>query len=159
MVVLIIGVLTAVALPQYTKAVEKARATEALSITNSIVNAVETTILSSGVSNGDIYTDPENNSYHSAYILDEFIASGYGAKTEIERDNLSYISNTYVGLIDKVDKKLDKSDAEKTYITKDDLPKEVWLTAAEWASTKPEENVTYNIYEEASSIQVISDEN
>ena len=49
-----------------------------------------------------IYTDPENNSYHSAYILDEFIASGYGAMTEIERDNLSYISNTYVGLIDKV---------------------------------------------------------
>lgn len=96
-----------------------------------------------------IYTDPENNSYHSAYILDEFIASGYGAKTEIERDNLSYISNTYVGLIDKVDKKLDKSD----------LPKEVWLTAAEWATIKPEENVTYNIYEEASSIQVISDEN
>ena len=96
-----------------------------------------------------IYTDPENNSYHSAYILDEFIASGYGAKTEIERDNLSYISNTYAGLIDKVDKKLDKSD----------LPKEVWLTPAQWASTTPEENVTYNIYEEASSIQVISDEN
>ena len=106
-----------------------------------------------------IYTDPENNSYHSAYILDEFIASGYGAKTEIERDNLSYISNTYVGLIDKVDKKLDKSDAAKTYITRDDLPKEVWLTPAQWASTTPEENVTYNIYEEASSIQVISDEN
>lgn len=106
-----------------------------------------------------IYTDPENNSYHSAYILDEFIASGYGAKTEIERDNLSYISNTYVGLIDKVDKKLDKSDATETYVTKDDLPKEVWLTAAEWATIKPKENVTYNIYEEASSIQVISDEN
>lgn len=103
-----------------------------------------------------IYTDPENNSYHSAYILDEFIASGYGAKTEIERDNLSYISNTYVGLIDKVDNKLDKSDAAKTYITRDE---EVWLTPAEWATTKPKENVTYNIYEEASSIQVISDEN
>lgn len=106
-----------------------------------------------------IYTDPENNSYHSAYILDEFIASGYGAKTEIDRDNLSYISNTYIGLIDKVDKKLDKSDAAKLYITRDDLPKEVWLTPAEWANTTPEENVTYNIYEEASSIQVISDEN
>lgn len=106
-----------------------------------------------------IYTDPENNSYHSAYILDEFIASGYGAKTEIERDNLSYISNNYVSLVDKVDNKLDKSDAAKLYITIDDLPKEVWLTPAEWASTKPEENVTYNIYEEASSIQVISDEN
>lgn len=106
-----------------------------------------------------IYTDPENNSYHSAYILDEFIASGYGAKTEIDRDNLSYISNTYIGLIDKVDKKLDKSDAAKLYITRDDLPKEVWVTPAEWANTTPEENVTYNIYEEASSIQVISDEN
>ena len=59
-VVLIIGILSAVALPQYTKAVEKARATEALSITSNIVNAVETTILSSGVYDSDVYADPEN---------------------------------------------------------------------------------------------------
>ena len=59
-VVLIIGILSAVALPQYTKAVEKARATEALSITSNIVNAVETTILSSGVYDSAVYADPEN---------------------------------------------------------------------------------------------------
>ncbi len=38
-VVLIIGILAAVALPQYNKAVEKARATEALSIIKAIANA------------------------------------------------------------------------------------------------------------------------
>ncbi|WP_428081022.1 pilin [Candidatus Avelusimicrobium alvi] len=60
-VVLIIGILASVALPQYQKAVEKARATEALSITNSIVKAVETTMLSSGVYGTDkIYAYPEN---------------------------------------------------------------------------------------------------
>ena len=40
-VVLIIGILAAVALPQYFKAVEKSRATEALSIMGSISAAME----------------------------------------------------------------------------------------------------------------------
>ena len=41
MVVLIIGILAAVALPQYFKAVEKSRATEALSIMGSLAAAME----------------------------------------------------------------------------------------------------------------------
>lgn len=40
-VVLIIGILAAVALPQYFKAVEKSRATEALSVMGSLANAME----------------------------------------------------------------------------------------------------------------------
>lgn len=40
-VVLIIGILSAIALPQYTTAVEKARATEALTLMNSVRQAAE----------------------------------------------------------------------------------------------------------------------
>ena len=40
-VVLIIGILSAVALPQYQKAVEKSRATEAITLLGSLANAEE----------------------------------------------------------------------------------------------------------------------
>jgi len=47
-VVLIIGILAAVALPQYQKAVEKSRAAEALQLMKSVNQAVDTYYLSSG---------------------------------------------------------------------------------------------------------------
>ncbi len=47
-VVLIIGILAAVAMPQYTKAVEKARAAEALTTGRSLVNAIKVAQLANG---------------------------------------------------------------------------------------------------------------
>lgn len=47
-VVLIIGILAAVALPQYTKAVEKSRGAQALVVLNSIAQAVQTFYMASG---------------------------------------------------------------------------------------------------------------
>ena len=48
-VVLIIGILAAVALPQYQKAVEKARATQAISMVKAIGDAQEVYFLANGV--------------------------------------------------------------------------------------------------------------
>ena len=60
-VVLIIGILAAVALPQYEKAVEKSRATEAIINMQTIVNNVEMVILSTGgTEDKEIYANPEN---------------------------------------------------------------------------------------------------
>ncbi len=47
-VVLIIGILAAVALPQYQKAVEKARATEAITVLENIRNGIDAWVLSNG---------------------------------------------------------------------------------------------------------------
>ena len=47
-VVLIIGILAAVALPQYQKAVEKSRATQALTLLKSVFNAAESYYLANG---------------------------------------------------------------------------------------------------------------
>ena len=51
-VVLIIGILAAVALPQYQKAVEKSRTTEALTIISSLQKAVEVWVLANGYTGG-----------------------------------------------------------------------------------------------------------
>lgn len=53
-VVLIIGILAAIALPQYEKAVEKARATEALVVMDKIVKEVEIYLLENGYPNSQI---------------------------------------------------------------------------------------------------------
>ena len=47
-VVLIIGILAAVALPQYNKAVEKARIAEALTIVNSVQKGIDLYLLENG---------------------------------------------------------------------------------------------------------------
>ena len=48
-VVLIIGILAAIALPQYNKAVEKARAAEAISVLNTVQKAVDAWVLEHGL--------------------------------------------------------------------------------------------------------------
>ena len=50
-VVLIIGILAAIALPQYEKAVEKARAAEAITLISALEKAVDRYILENGISN------------------------------------------------------------------------------------------------------------
>ncbi len=53
-VVLIIGVLAAIALPQYQKAVEKSRMTEAVSLVRAIANAHQVYYLATGSYTTDI---------------------------------------------------------------------------------------------------------
>ncbi len=59
-VVLIIGILAAIALPQYTLAVEKAKATEALINIKTIINEVGKKMVASGIYDDTIvFRDPE----------------------------------------------------------------------------------------------------
>ena len=53
-VVLIIGILAAVALPQYTKAVEKSRATEAITLLGNLLNAEQIYKMSTGAYTSDM---------------------------------------------------------------------------------------------------------
>lgn len=62
-VVLIIGILSSVALPQYTKAVEKARLTEAQTMLNSLQQAMDVYILSNGYVSGNITSDSLDINY------------------------------------------------------------------------------------------------
>ncbi len=54
-VVLIIGILAAVAVPQYQKAVEKARAAEAITLLNSIQKGIDAWVLTNGMPTVDTY--------------------------------------------------------------------------------------------------------
>ena len=53
-VVLIIGILSATALPQYTKAVEKSRASEAISLMSSLRKGVDLHVLANGYIQGEL---------------------------------------------------------------------------------------------------------
>ena len=59
-VVLIIGILAAVAVPQYQKAVEKARMAEARTILNTIYKGYQLCILQFGADSGKCTLDPDN---------------------------------------------------------------------------------------------------
>ena len=104
-VVLIIGILAAVALPQYTKAVEKARATEALSNLRTLANAEELYKLENGEATNDLTkltwsiqgSQPNSTSvrtpYFSYYV--EATSNGIGFEAVATRihngnDNLKY---------------------------------------------------------------------
>ena len=54
-VVLIIGILAAVALPQYTRAVEKSRLTEALSNIKAIENSIDIYLMENGYPSSNVY--------------------------------------------------------------------------------------------------------
>ncbi len=59
-VVLIIGILAAVALPQYNKAVAKARAAEIQVFLNSAKKAMDAHVLENGIKNEDFYSSSED---------------------------------------------------------------------------------------------------
>ena len=59
-VVLIIGILAGIALPQYEMSVEKAKAAEALMNMRTIIGAVERNILLNGKDDKFVYANPEN---------------------------------------------------------------------------------------------------
>ena len=67
-VVLIIGILAAVALPQYTKAVEKARSTEAISMIATLEKAVDRFVLENGQQTG--YFLPTSDAANPSLSLD-----------------------------------------------------------------------------------------
>ena len=59
-VVLIIGILAAVAMPQYQKAVEKSRLAEALTNIDTVAKNVQLIALERGTGDTSVWTDPEN---------------------------------------------------------------------------------------------------
>lgn len=69
-VVLIIGILAAVALPQYQKAVEKARAAEAITLINNIQKSVDALCLFNPDFNYEIIGCPGENEDNTCNVLD-----------------------------------------------------------------------------------------
>ncbi|MGB2579019.1 type II secretion system protein G [Elusimicrobium simillimum] len=70
-VVLIIGILAAIALPQYTKAVEKSRAAQAVITVRALAEAVEFYYMEHNeypTSIDDIYLDQAQSKYFTYYI-------------------------------------------------------------------------------------------
>lgn len=61
-VVLIIGILAAIALPQYEKAVEKSRAAEALTMLSSMRKAIDVYIMTNGFPNEQLFFAPREPS-------------------------------------------------------------------------------------------------
>ena len=108
-VVLIIGILAAVAVPQYTKAVEKARATEAMVMMRAIADANKRYYLANGsyatvVSDLDIEIPGEDSDYNQRKKTKHF---KYGAKSYTEDDYIAVAQRlptetNYVLLLDKV---------------------------------------------------------
>ena len=95
-VVLIIGILAAVALPQYEKAVEKARLSEALSIVSSLQKAIDVWVFENGM-----YTGPHTGNIDTNFlgnsatgVLDIDLPSGFDCSfsdgTECLGKNFSY---------------------------------------------------------------------
>lgn len=108
-VVLIIGILAAVALPQYNKAVEKARATEAVSLISQIEKAVNLYILENEIGNsivafGEGYTSldidfPETTKHFTYQVT--CMGGGFQFCDIIayrDTENLYYVLNSHRSL-------------------------------------------------------------
>lgn len=100
-VVLIIGILAAVAVPQYQKAVVKSRMAEVLSFTRAMQTALESYYLANNSYTTDIsqldLTLPSSVKYHQTSGTDKpglFIHWAYGGPTRV----YCYIHNRYSGI-------------------------------------------------------------
>lgn len=71
-VVLIIGILSAVALPQYTKTVEKARASEAVSTIYALEKAIDLWVLANGFPSTDNDTMIKDDELDISFSCDSF---------------------------------------------------------------------------------------
>lgn len=82
-VVLIIGILAAVALPQYQKAVEKARATEAALTISTLEKAIDRWLLENGTPSSEpVFTGDKSNSSIDYADLDIDLSCSYLAEDE-----------------------------------------------------------------------------
>ena len=71
-VVLIIGILAAVALPQYNKAVDRARFSEAVLFASNIQRAIDAYVLQHGIQNVNFMTNPEKLDIDLSSSIDKF---------------------------------------------------------------------------------------
>ncbi len=93
-VVLIIGILAAVAVPQYQKAVEKARAAEAITVLNTLQKAVDLYVLEHGLSEDEICFLGGDDCDEYAQLPFE-IAMSNGA-TDPEGEGYAWYNNDFV---------------------------------------------------------------
>ncbi len=102
-VVLIIGILAAVAVPQYQKAVEKARASEALSTLSSLKKAVTIYALSHTEA-GDVDFGPNTpeNMIHGELDIDLPCQKGTFCKTTYFYYNITYIDGNAIITADRL---------------------------------------------------------
>ena len=95
-VVLIIGILAAVALPQYQTAVEKSRATEALALIKTIAQAQEVHFLANGEYTANLdeldIDVPGKNFAHNDMVRKETNLFGYGARWTSSTDNSGIVA-------------------------------------------------------------------
>ena len=57
----------------------------------------------------NVYAENSNDLYRELYVGSYFLASGYGAKTRQEQENLSYISSTYNTTYNQLNNRIDQS--------------------------------------------------
>ncbi len=91
-VVLIIGILAAVALPQYQFAVEKARLSEALTVTSTLEKAIDVWLLENGVPTEDIYFlgDTANGKGQLNIAIENGMDCSMSGGKECGNNNFSY---------------------------------------------------------------------
>ena len=123
-VVLIIGILAAIAMPQYRKAVSKAKSMEAVTLIRSVIPALNVYMLT-------------NNSFPADWTeVDVAIDGAKLSKHKVENDTLTTDNYRYVLIKGRVDADMNS-----------DAPSFLWLSEYATAFTELEPNHIYCYYE------------